>query len=170
MNQLSLQLWACCLYSKASFYRQHWAFAYLSRQSAHFFLSAKFSLYYFFFWELWVNLFLCVKILIRSDTTSYYFVSYCILLRNLFVLYIAITWCLNKMIIDEFLVNLVKIIDENSSNLINQQFSKLLRMTEFWSIHDKDWSSLKLEWKHNSTDLSAFSLQQIRALIYSNNH
>ena len=74
------------------------------------------------------------------------------------------------MIIDEFLVNLVKIIDENSSNLINQQLLKLLRIAEFWSIHDRDWSSFKLEQKHNFTDLSAFSLQQVWALIHSNNH
>ena len=83
---------------------------------------------------------------------------------------LQIVWCLNRMTVDEFLVNFVKITDENSSNLINQWFSKLLRMTELWSIHDRDWSSLKLEQKHSSTDLSAFSFQQVRILIYSNNH
>ena len=133
-------------------------------------MSAKFSLCYFFSWELWLNLFLCVKILVRSDTMSHYFISYHVLLRNLFVLYIAIIWHSNKTIIDEFLVNLVKIISENSSNLINQWFSKLLRTAELWSIHDRDWSSLKFEQRYNSTDLSALSLQQVRVLIYSNNH
>ena len=83
---------------------------------------------------------------------------------------LQITWCSNRMTVDEFLVNLVKITDENSSNLINQQSLKLLRMTEFWLIHDRDWSSFKLEQRHNSTDLPAFSFQQVRTLIYSNNH
>ena len=83
---------------------------------------------------------------------------------------LQITWYLNRTIIDEFLMNLVKIISENLSNLINQQFLKLLRMTELWSIHDRDWNSLKLEQKYNSTDLPALSLQQVRASIYSNNH
>ena len=58
---------------------------------------------------------------------------------------LQIVWYSNRTTVDEFLVNLVKIIDENSSNLINQQFSKLLKMTEFWSIHDKNWSFFKLE-------------------------
>ena len=82
---------------------------------------------------------------------------------------LQIVWCSNKTTVDEFLMNLVKIIDENSSNLINQWFSKLLRMIKFWSIHDRNWSSLKLEWRYNSTSLSALSLQQVRVLIQSNN-
>ena len=49
------------------------------------------------------------------------------------------------MIVSEFLMSLVKIIDENLSNLINQKFSKLLRIAEFWSIHDKDWNFFKFE-------------------------
>ena len=89
LNQLSLQLWAHCLYSNVSFYRQHWAFVCLSRQSAYFSLSAKFSLCYFFSWESWLDLFLCVKILIRSDTINHYFILYHVLLRNFFSLYFA---------------------------------------------------------------------------------
>ena len=83
---------------------------------------------------------------------------------------LQIMWCSNRTIIDEFLVNLVKIIDENSSNLINQQFSKLLKTAKFWSIHDRDWSFFKLEQRYNSTDLSAFSFQQNQSSIHSNNY
>ena len=108
------------------------------------------------------------QVIILLCTVFYWEISSFLLCKSHSTLQIA--ECLNRTIVDEFLVNLVKITDENLSNLINQQFSKLLRMTKFWSIHDKDWSFFKLEQRYNSTDLLVLSLQQVRASIYSNNY
>ena len=176
LNQLNLQSQAHCLYSKVSFYRQHWAFICLLKQSA-----------YFFHLQIFIVLFLFLKTLNwfisvcqDSDQIWHYKLLFysvlCFVEKSLQFIFckshstLQIVWCSNKTTVDEFLVNLVKIIDENSSNLINQQFSKLLRTAELWSIHDRNWSSLKLEQRHNFTDLSAFSFQQVRTSIYSNNH
>ena len=117
------------------------------------------------------SIYLCVS-RFWSDSASWVVILLCTVfcweISSFYTL--QIMWHSNRMTVDEFLVNLVKIINENSSNLINQQFSKLLRTAELWSIHDRDWSSFKLEQRYNSTNLSALSLQQVRALIYSNNY
>ena len=144
LNQPSLQLWACWLHSNVSFYKQHWAFACSSKQSAHFLCLQIFIVLFLFLRTLTWSTFMCQN----SDQIWHYELLFCFIscFVEKFLHFIHCNCrCLNKTIIDEFLVNLVKIISENSSNLINQQFSKLLRMIEFWSIHDKDWSSFKLE-------------------------
>ena len=132
-------------YTVTSAFTNNIEYSFIHQNNQFIFSVCKFLLHYFFL-ENFDSIYFCVS-KFWSDSALQAVILLCIMfyweISSFYTL--QIVWCSNKITVNEFLVNLVKIIDENSSNLINQQFSKLLKMTEFWSIHDKNWSFFKLE-------------------------
>ena len=108
--------------------------------------------------KFWLDLFFCVRFLARSVTISCYFVFCCVFCWKSFHFILCkfhsslwIVWCTNKMTVDEYFVNLVKIIDENSLQSINRSW-----LTEYLLRVLIDWFDVS----DTTNEIDKFNFQQ----------